>query len=324
MIGLKKVRYGILSTATIVPRFIEGIRESHAGEVVAIAGRKFEQAQKMANEFAIPRYYGSYQELYQDDDIDIIYIANYNGGHYDCLKEALQAGKNVLCEKPICMTKEQAEEVFTVAKEKGVFLMEAQKSVFLPAHQKVRQLLAQQDLGEIQWVNIISCHTGAERGEWFKKLANGGGILRGAGTYSLEFLLTAFQQPLENISGNFAIQPPMSDDGCVINLKMAPNIMVSILITKDIVTDSRIEIYGTTGRLTIPNFWKTDRLSLEKEGKEETLVFEMNSEFVFEIDHVNDCLQRGLLTSPIMTPAVSIEATTIIDELYRKNIGVTE
>lgn len=318
---MKKIRYGIVSTATIVTRFVEGINLSKAGEVVAIAGRDLTKAKALAEELKIPNYYGSYQELYQDEQVDLVYIANYNGGHYQCIKAALEHNKPVLCEKPMCLTKSQSEEMFQLAASKNLFLMEAQKAVFLPAQVQARQLIQSGALGDIQWVNIISSHTGAKRGEWFKDVKKGGGILRGGGTYALEFLLTTFGGPLENYAGNCSMQPPISDDSWVINLTLPKQVLASLLITKDIHDQSRIEVYGTKGKIVIPNFWKTDRLTSEIAGEVEEYLFEMQSEFVFEIDHVNQCLQTSQLTSSVMTPTVTLEAIQVIDDLYRR-IGV--
>jgi predicted dehydrogenase len=89
------IRYGIISAAQIVPRFVAGVKESKDGEVVAIAARDYARAQEMAEQLEIPNVYGSYQELLQDTTIDIVYIAVYNKGHYETAKEALLANKHV-------------------------------------------------------------------------------------------------------------------------------------------------------------------------------------------------------------------------------------
>lgn len=318
---MKTINYGIVSTATIVARFVEGIRESSFGEVVAIAGRDLKKTQKVAEELAIPEYYDTYQAIYQHEDVDIVYIATYNGGHYKCIKEALNHGKNVLCEKPLCLTAEQTMEVFELAKKQNVFLMEAQKAVFLPAISEVRKILNENVIGEIQWVNIVSSHVGAKRGEWFKKIENGGGIFRGAGTYPLEFLLTTFPGKFERATGFMQCQESISDDNCLMTLKMQ-EILVSILVTKDIKAESRVEIYGEKGSIVIPNYWKTDRFSLIQQGKTQEFVFQKKSEFVYEINHVNECLLQGKTSSELMTPEVSIEAIRCIDDLYQKELGV--
>lgn len=314
---MKKIHYGIVSTATIVSRFVEGIRESQYGEVVAIAGRSKAKARQYAQDLNIPKYYGEYKAILSDRDVDIIYIANYNAGHYEVAKAAILAGKHVLCEKPICTRPDQAEELFSLAQEKNVFLMEAQKSVFLPVHESVRKLLHSEEIGDVQWVNIVSSHTGAKRGKWFESLENGGGILNGAGTYSIEFILTAFKESFTDIKGVLTIRPPLSDDGVVINGRIGEQTMVSILITKDIEADSKIEIYGTKGKIIIPKFWKTNEFTIQKKGNNvEQYKFEMKSEFVHEINHVNECLLSNKTNSDIMTPFISIQTSKIVNQIY--------
>ncbi len=142
---MDKIRYGIMSTAQIVPRFVAGLRESAQAEVRGIASRRLENAQKMAKELAIPVAYGSYEELCKDETIDIIYIPTYNQGHYSAAKLALSQGKPVLLEKPFTLNTAEAEELFAIAQEQGVFLMEAQKSVFLPITQKVKATIQEGD-----------------------------------------------------------------------------------------------------------------------------------------------------------------------------------
>lgn len=170
---MDKIRYGIMSTAQIVPRFVAGLRESAQAEVRGIASRRLENAQKMAKELAIPVAYGSYEELCKDETIDIIYIPTYNQGHYSAAKLALSQGKPVLLEKPFTLNTAEAEELFAIAQEQGVFLMEAQKSVFLPITQKVKATIQEGRLGEILWVQSVTAQCGPyslvllERSGWW-------------------------------------------------------------------------------------------------------------------------------------------------------------
>jgi predicted dehydrogenase len=108
---MKKVKYGIVSTAQVVPRFIEGVRLTDNGEVAAISSRSLETAQAFATAYNIPKAYGSHAELYADSELDVIYIATYNKGHFPEAKQALLAGKNVLLEKPFTLTLAEAEEL---------------------------------------------------------------------------------------------------------------------------------------------------------------------------------------------------------------------
>lgn len=118
---MKKVKYGIVSTAQVVPRFIDGVRLTDNGEVAAVSSRTLEAAQAFAMKHNIPKAYGSHAELYADPELDVIYIATYNKGHFPEAKQALLAGKNVLLEKPFTLTLAEAEELFELAREKIYF-----------------------------------------------------------------------------------------------------------------------------------------------------------------------------------------------------------
>lgn len=134
------IRYGILSTASIIDRFIAGVRESREGEVYAIASRTIEKAKDAAMRLNIEHYYGSYEELYKDENIDIIYIPTVNGLHYRDCQNALLHHKHVIVEKPFTLTSHEAKKLFDLAKEQNCFLMEAQKCVFLPTTLKLKEL----------------------------------------------------------------------------------------------------------------------------------------------------------------------------------------
>ncbi|GMG67005.1 Gfo/Idh/MocA family protein [Tetragenococcus halophilus] len=320
-IGMEKIRYGIISTAKIVPRFVAGINESEYSYAYAIGSRDIAKAKTYSERLNIPHYYGSYREVYEDPKVDIVYIATYNGGHYQCILDALEHSKHVLCEKPLCLTAKQVQEVFLLAKEKNLFLMEAQKAAFLPVTMEIKKRLQSGDIGEVQWINIINSHISHKRGEWFKSIEKGGGTLWGGGSYPLEFLMVVFEQKLNQVSGALSIVPPEPDNGAVLNLKMKENILASIFVTKDIQKNSRAEIYGSKGRLIIPNYWKTNQYVVEKDGEHFKKELPMQSEFVYEIDLVNELLRSKKTVSPIMTPEITFSAISIIEGVYRQELG---
>ncbi|WP_281738514.1 Gfo/Idh/MocA family protein, partial [Enterococcus dispar] len=168
------ISYGIVSTASIVPRFVAGIRASKEGSVAAIASRELAKAQKVATELHIPKAYGSYAEMFADPAIDIIYIATYNKGHFETAKQALEAGKPVLLEKPFTLSEADAKELFTLAKEKQLFLMEAQKAVFLPITLAVKKAIATGKIGEVKLMRSLTSYPNIGHVKWFPSLEAGG------------------------------------------------------------------------------------------------------------------------------------------------------
>lgn len=319
---MKKINYGILSTASIVPRFVAGVNASQHGFVKGIASRSIEKAELLAKELAIPNVYGSYEAICQDPEIEIIYVATYNKAHYSAAMLALKNGKHVLLEKPFCLTVKEAKELFAYAKEHNLFIMEAQKAVFLPATLKVKELIETGIIGKIRYVNASSSHLGVERIKWFDSLESGGGTLFGSGTYPLEYLQFVLGNQFSSWTGTCLGKPNQSDSQCTLSLKLGEDTLATIFITTLVDAPSALTIYGEKGSITIPNYWKATELTVTINGEEsEIFKFPMLSEFAYEVDHVNNCLEKGFIQSPWMSESVTVSTITIIETMYQEWIG---
>ncbi len=148
-----QIRWGILSTANIgVKRFIPGAVRSRNGAVAAIASRDLRRAREVAESLAIPRAYGSYQELLDDPEIDAIYNPLPNSLHAEWTIKAAAAGKPVLCEKPLALDADQAQLMIDSCHSHGVLLMEAFMYRFHPQHERVIELIENGVIGELRFV----------------------------------------------------------------------------------------------------------------------------------------------------------------------------
>ena len=123
---MKKVKWGVLGTAGIAMGCtIPGMQQADNCELYAIAGRNPEKVKAFQEKFGFEKTYTEYEALLADENVVAVYIPLPNQLHYEWVMKAIEAGKHVLCEKPLAPTAEQAEELFSAAREKGVFLMEA-------------------------------------------------------------------------------------------------------------------------------------------------------------------------------------------------------
>lgn len=312
------ISYGIVSTASIVPRFVAGIRASKEGNVAAIASRELAKAQKVAKKLQIPKAYGCYEELFGDEEIDIIYIATYNKGHYETAKQALEAGKSVLLEKPFTLAADEAKELFEIAARKKLFLMEAQKAVFLPITSAVKKSIEAGKIGEVKFMRSTTSYPHIDHVKWFPSLEAGGGTLHGSGSYPLHYMHYVTGKNYQDVTGNAIMPQGRSDMQSDLSLKFGTDILANIFITTEFGTENGMTIYGTKGKIEIPNFWKTEVATIFTQDGQETLQIPFTSEFAYEVDHVNECLKEGLLTSPIMTPELTIETVTLVEQQYQK------
>lgn len=148
-----KLRWGLLSTAKINDALIDPIRQAARSELVAVASREPDRAQAYAQEKAIPKAYGSYEALLADPEIDVIYNPLPNTMHCEWTVKAAQAGKHVLCEKPITPTLAELDQVEAAAKAHQVTVFEAFMYLHHPQTLQIKEMIQTGKLGQLQLIN---------------------------------------------------------------------------------------------------------------------------------------------------------------------------
>jgi predicted dehydrogenase len=145
----KMIKVGVIGTGFISPIHIEAIRRTCLGEVVALAGRSLETAEKKARQFAVPRWYGDYRQLLQDDEVEAVHITTPNNLHYPMVKEALLAGKHVICEKPLTMTQKESAELLELVEKTGLIHAVHFNVRYYPLARESRELIGRGEVGEL-------------------------------------------------------------------------------------------------------------------------------------------------------------------------------
>ena len=299
------IRFGILSTSSIAPRFIAGVRAAEAGEILALSSRTQEKAEEKARLWHIPRAYGSHEALLADPEVDAVYISTVNALHYPWAKAALEAGKHVICEKPCTTQPEHTRALFRLAREKGLFFMEAEKMLFLPTLLEVRRRIEAGDLGEIHMVQLSHSFPGSYNGWMFDKEA-GGGPLLSSGIYAVQLLLWLFG-PIEEISGKASRLDSGVEWQYILTGRTESGILFSIHNSTRGVLDNAARICGSQGWVEIPEYWKARKATFHISGKDpETVEHPCQHELSYEAAHIRDCLEQGLLTSPVVTEAITV------------------
>lgn len=300
-----RLRYGILSTSSIAPRFIAAVRDAGAGEILALSSRTPEKAEQKAKQWDIPRAYGSHEALLEDKDVNIVYISTVNSFHYQWAKEALKNGKHVICEKPCTTSEMQTRELFALAREKGLFFMEAQKMLFLPALLEVRRRIENGDLGDICMAQLSHSFSAAYNNWMFDKDA-GGGPLLSSGIYAVQLLLWLFG-PLRQIRGVGSHMENGVQWQYVLTGETESGVLFSAKNSTRAILDNRARLFGTKGYVEIPEYWKARKAVFYLTGKEpETVEYPCEHELIYEARHIAECMDRGLLTSPVATEEISV------------------
>jgi xylose dehydrogenase (NAD/NADP) len=144
-----KLRWGLLSTARINSALIDPIRRANRSELTAIASRSLASAQSYAEQWGIPRSFGSYEEMLADPEIDAVYISLPNGLHCEWTLKAAQTGKHVLCEKPLVVSIEEMNQVEAAARQNGVTIFEAFMYLHHPQTLMVKEMIQGGRIGQL-------------------------------------------------------------------------------------------------------------------------------------------------------------------------------
>ena len=310
------LRYGILSTSSIAPRFIAAVRQAGAGEIVAVSSRTLQKAQEKANEWNIPTAYGSHEELLSDDNINIVYISAVNSQHYPLAKQALEAGKHVVCEKPCTTSAEDTRRLFALAKEKDLFFVEAQKMLFLPAIQEVKRRLDAEELGKIYMAELSQSFS-AGYNTWQFDKSLGGGTLLSSGIYGVQLLQWLFGE-IEEIGGVRSAYDNGAEWQYVLSGKMKKDILFSLKNSTGAVLPNTARIYGEKGYIEIPEYWKARCAVFHINGKEpEKVEFPCEFELKYEAAHIADCMEKGLLNSPVITEELTVAGISALETVLK-------
>jgi predicted dehydrogenase len=247
-------RIGILSTARINRRILDGAAESDLVDVVAIGSRDGARAEAYAGEHGIPRSHGSYEALLADPDVDAIYISLPNGLHCEWSIRALEAGKHVLCEKPMSASTDEVEAVFAVAEARGLHCMEA----FMWRHHaqthRLQELLAAGTIGELRLVRAAFSFPLADPSNVRLDPALEGGSLMDLGCYCISAIRLLAGEP-ESAGARHVLTERGVDIRTSATLALPGGVLAAFQCGMDMLDRSELELIGSAGTLTARDPW---------------------------------------------------------------------
>lgn len=292
------IGWGVVATGGIADVVTSDMRLVDGTEVRAVSSRDPARAAAFAARHGIPRSYGSYQELLADPSVDVVYVATPHSGHYSVAKDALLAGKAVLCEKPLTVTLAAAEELVALARRQGVFLMEAMWTRFNPLVRRMRQLIADGFVGQIRSIHAdfgaLFPTDLAHRG-WDPLL--GGGSLLDLGVYPVALTQMLLGEPTGIVTHGLVRNGVDAQAALLLTYPDG----VSAQLTSSIIAAHpvRAVVVGTAGRIELlPEFFRASEMSVN--GVSETVELTGHG-YTYQIAEVNARLLAGDKESPEMT-----------------------
>jgi predicted dehydrogenase len=250
---MKKVRWGVLSTARIgTEKVIPAMQLSEYCTVTAIASRQLEKAQETARRLGIEKAYGSYEELLADPDIDAVYIPLPNHLHVPWAIKALNAGKHVLCEKPIGLNAAEAQELLEASRKfPRLKVMEAFMYRHHPQWQWAKQQVAQGKIGEVRTIQSFFSYYNTDPDNIRNKADIGGGGLMDIGCYCISLSRFIFVAEPYRVCGIMEEDPNMKVDRLTSGILEFASGTSTFTCATQLAPYQRVHIFGTKGRIEI-------------------------------------------------------------------------
>ena len=247
-----RLRWGVLSTAKIGrTKVIPGIARADHCEVVAIASRDRLAAERVAASLDIPGVHGSYADLLEDDVVDAVYIPLPNHLHAEWAIAALEAGKHVLCEKPLALSVAEAERMVRVAERTGMHLMEAFMYRLHPSWVAVRALVAAGRIGHVTAIDSWFSYHNDDPGNIRNMLDAGGGALYDIGCYNVNLSRMLFGREPDRVEAIQVHDPVGGTDTVTAGLLGFGDGVATFTCSTRAEDDQRVDIYGTSGRISL-------------------------------------------------------------------------
>ena len=250
---MTKLRWGVLGVAKIATnQVIPGTRTSSGSEVVAIASRDLARARAAADELDIPRAHGSYEALLEDPDVDAVYVPLPNHLHVPWSIRALEAGKHVLCEKPIAMSSTEARELQAVSERyPHLKAMEAFMYRFHPQWRRTKELVEEGAVGALRTVQSFFSYFNLDPGNIRNRPETGGGGLMDIGCYNLSLSRYLFGREPERIHGVVEMDPDFGVDRLASGTLDFGSGTATFTCGTQLAPYQRVNVLGTEGRIEI-------------------------------------------------------------------------
>lgn len=318
------VKMGILGAGKIAGVMAATLREMDSVECYAVASRDFDRAEAFAKQYGFAKAYGSYEEMARDSQVELVYVATPHSYHYDHIKLCLEHGKHVLCEKAFTINEKQAEEVFAMAREKGLLLTEAIWTRYIPMRKRLDDVLASGVIGRPYMLTANLAYVVGDK-ERIVKANLGGGALLDLGVYTLNFASMVFGDDVEKITGTAVLNEEGMDLQHSITLIYKDGKMAVLNSSALGLSDRRGVIYGDKGFIEVMNINNCEGIKVYDLERNLVAAYdrpEQISGYEYEVEASVYAIRRGETQCSQMPHEESLRMLRWMDEL-RSQWGVT-
>ena len=248
----KKIRWGVLGAANIaVKKVVPAMQDGEFCEIAGISSRSSDKAKFAADDLNIPKFYGSYEELLNDAEIDAVYNPLPNNLHLEWTKKAALAGKHVLCEKPIGMNAAEVRKLIEIRDQTGVKIQEAFMVRTHPLWLKVRELIKSGRIGKVEAINGFFSYYNDDKSNIRNKIKTGGGALMDIGCYCINVSRFICGEEPKKVSALIERDAETKIDKMTSVMMAFPSCQTVFTCSTQLVPYQRMQFFGAKGRIEV-------------------------------------------------------------------------
>jgi predicted dehydrogenase len=315
------LRWGIAATGSIAAAMCDALAALPDARITAVGSRTQQAADNFAARFEIPHAHGTYEALFNDPDVDVVYIASPHSHHRAMTIAALDAGKHVLCEKAFALNAAQAREMVEAARRNDRFLMEAMWTWFIPAVVEVRQRVLDGEIGELKVVEANFGIPVFDPDGRHRRADLAGGAMLDVGIYPVTFARFLAGDPVDaKVIGTLGETGVDATVGGVVSYSSGA---IGVFHTSlDMPTSLRASVYGTLGRIDVDApFWFPSGFTVRIAGEEPAHVDMPNHGLAHEAQHTMERIRGGHRESDVISLATTVSTMELLDDI-RAQLGV--
>lgn len=314
------VRWGIVGAGKIAHTFSKDLALVPGGKLIAVGSRSLDKAKEFAQEYEAPYSFGSYDDLFECEAVDVVYIATPHTNHSALAIKAMEAGKHVLCEKPMGINKGEVEQMVKVAKKNKVFLMEALWSRFNPTIKAVKELVDSGEIGDVGYLYSDFAFYALDRDEQGRLLNPNlaGGSLLDIGIYPIFLSYLMLGMPIDITAKVHFHKTGVEKQCCMIFDYPNAHAMLYSGLTSN--SEMKSEISGSKGSIFInPRWHEATSYTLIKNEDSDTIELpKIGKGYGHEIEEVHECLKAGKLESDLWSHKNSLDLIFLMDTIRLK------
>ncbi len=320
------MKMGILGAGGIAGVMARTIEKMEDVERYAIGSRELSKAEAFAREYGFTKAYGSYEEMLEDPEIDLVYIAVPHSHHHMWTMAALNAGKHVLCEKAFAINEKQTREMIELSEKTGLLLAEAIWTRYMPSRQIITEIVERGDIGRLR---TVSANLGyrIDMKERMVKPELAGGCLLDLTVYTLNFASMVWGDDIRRISASCVMTDTGVDGQDTVMVEYQDDRMASLFTTMYTLTNRMGLICGTEGFIEVQNINNPEQIrvySPDRNGPELKACIDVPPQitgYEYEVLACKKAIEEGRIECPEMPHSQTIQIMCQMDQI-RKQFGI--